>query len=74
MAENLEKLNDELQGVADKLRNLGNGALRELVENLQETQNELPGMSGEEMKEKADELARSIGSLPNADKMKGFKI
>ena len=67
VTENLEKLNDELQGVADKLRNLGNGALRELVENLQETQSELPGMSGEEMKEKADELARSIGSLPNAE-------
>ena len=67
VAENLEKLNDDLQGVADKLRNLGNGALRELVEKLQETQEGLPGMSGEELKENADELAKSIGSLPNAE-------
>ena len=67
VAENLEKLNDDLQGVADKLRNLGNAALRELVEKLQETQEGLPGMSGEELKENADELAKSIGSLPNAD-------
>jgi hypothetical protein len=53
--------------VADKLRNLGNGALRELVEELQKTQEGLPGMSGEELKEKSEELAKAIGSLPNAE-------
>ncbi len=67
VAENLENLSEDLQGVADKLRNLGNGALRELVEQLQEAQEEMPGMSGEELKQKSEELAKSIGSLPNAD-------
>jgi hypothetical protein len=67
VAENLEELSEDLQGVADKLRNLGNGALRELVEELQKTQEGLPGMSGEELKEKSEELAKAIGSLPNAE-------
>lgn len=67
VAENLEKLNEDLQGIADKLRNLGNGALRELVQELQKTQEEIPGMSGEEMKQRAEELAKAIGSLPNAE-------
>jgi uncharacterized phage infection (PIP) family protein YhgE len=67
VAENLEELSEDLQGVADKLRNLGNGALRELVEELQKTQDGLPGMSGEELKEKSEELAKAIGSLPNAE-------
>jgi DNA repair exonuclease SbcCD ATPase subunit len=66
VAENLEKLNEDLQGIADKLRNLGNGALRELVQELQKTQEEIPGMNGEEMKQRAEELADAIGSLPNA--------
>ena len=34
VAENLEKLEGDLDGVADKLKNLGNQALRDLVENL----------------------------------------
>ena len=67
VAENLEDLSDELQGVADKLRNIGNSALRELVQELQNTQQELSGMSGEELKEKSEELAKAIGSMPNAE-------
>ena len=67
VADNLNKLSDDLQGVADKLRNLGNGALRELVEKLQEAQEDIPGMTGDELKEEAEELAKSIGSLPNAE-------
>jgi DNA-binding ferritin-like protein len=43
VAQNLEELSDDLQGVADKLRNLGNGALRDLVEKLQDAQEEIPG-------------------------------
>jgi hypothetical protein len=38
-----------------------------LVEELQKTQEGLPGMSGEELKEKSEELAKAIGSLPNAE-------
>ncbi len=67
VAENLEKLSDDLQGVADKLRNLGNGALGELVEKLQNAQEEIPDMSGEELKEMSKELADAVGSLPNAE-------
>ena len=53
--------------MADKLRNLGNQALRELVEKLQQTKDELPGMGEEEIKETAEELAQAIGGLPNAE-------
>ena len=67
VAENLENLSDDLQSVADKLRNLGNKALQELVQKLQKAQEDIPGMSGEELKEKSEELANAIGSLPNAE-------
>lgn len=70
VAQNLEELSDDLQGVADKLRNLGNGALRDLVEKLQNAQEEIPGMSADELKEKSEEIAKAIGSLPNADQDK----
>jgi hypothetical protein len=70
VAQNLEELSDDLQGVADKLRNLGNGALRELVQQLQDAQDEIPSMSGEELKAKSEEIAKAIGSLPNADQDK----
>jgi uncharacterized phage infection (PIP) family protein YhgE len=70
VAQNLEELSDDLQGVADKLRNLGNGALRDLVEKLQDAQEEIPGMSADELKEKSEEIAKAIGSLPNADQDK----
>ncbi len=66
VAENLEQLREGLEGVENKLRNLGNGALQELAERLQRNLEELPGMSGEEMKKEAKELAESIGSIPNA--------
>jgi len=67
VAENLEDLQQDLQGVADKLRNLGNSALRELVEQLQDAKQELPGMGEGELKEKAEELAKALGGLPNAE-------
>ena len=67
VAENLENLSEDLQSVADKLRNLGNKALQELVQELQKAQEDIPGMSGEELKEKSEELANAIGSLPNAE-------
>jgi len=67
VAENLEDLQQDLQGVADKLRNLGNSALRELVEKLQEAKQEVPGMGEGELKEKAEELAKALGGLPNAE-------
>ena len=56
--------------MADKLRNLGNGALRELVKKLQDAQEKIPGMSADELKEKSEEIAKAIGSLPNADQDK----
>jgi hypothetical protein len=67
VAENLEDLQQDLQGVADKLRNLGNSALRELVEQLQEAKEDIPGMGEGELKEKAEELAKALGGLPNAE-------
>ena len=67
VAGNLEKLEEELKGVADKLRNLGNSALRDLVEKLRETQQEMPGMQEGEIKESAEELAKALGELPNAE-------
>lgn len=67
VAENLEDLEQDLQGVADKLRNLGNSALRELVEKLQDAKQEVPGMGEGELKEKTEELAKALGGLPNAE-------
>jgi uncharacterized phage infection (PIP) family protein YhgE len=67
VAENLENLEEDLQGVADKLRNLGNSALAELVEKLREAKEEIPGMSEEALNEQSEELAKAIGSLPNAE-------
>lgn len=67
VAENLEDLQQDLQGVADKLRNLGNSALRELVEQLQDAKQEIPGMGEGELNEKAEELAKALGGLPNAE-------
>jgi len=66
IAENLEELQQGLEDVENKLRNLGNGALQELAEKLQRNLEELPGMGGEEMKREMQELANSIGSMPNA--------
>jgi hypothetical protein len=66
VAENLEQLQEGLEGVENKLRNLGNGALQELAERLQRNLEDLPGMSGEELKKESEELAKSIGSMPNA--------
>jgi len=66
VAENLQELQEGLEGIENKLRNLGNGALQELAERLQRNLEELPGMSGEELKKESEELAKSIGSMPNA--------
>ena len=41
--ENLEDLQDGLESVASKLRNLGNHALQELVESLMKAQDDLSG-------------------------------
>lgn len=68
VAENLEKLQEDLEGVANKLRNLGNDALRELVEKLMKTQDELPGMGAQEMKDSAEEIASALGSLSQSKK------
>ena len=48
------------------MRNLGNGALQELAERLQENLRELPGMSDQQIQEESEELAKALGSLPNA--------
>ena len=61
-------LQEDLEGVANKLRNLGNDALRELVEKLMKTQDELPGMGAEEMKDSAEEIANALGSLSHSKK------
>ena len=50
----------------NKLRNLGNSALRELAQRIQRDMENLPGMSDEEMKQEAEEIANALGSLPNA--------
>ena len=68
VAENLEKLEGDLDGVADKLKNLGNQALRDLVENLMQAQEDLPGMGAQEMKDSAEEIAKSLGSMPHSSK------
>ena len=66
VAENLEDLEEGLEQVENKLRNLGNGALQELAERLQRNLEELPGLGDEELREEAKELAKAIGSMPNA--------
>ena len=66
VAENLEDLEESLEGVANKLRNLGNQELQDLVENLLKAQDDLPGMGSEEMKESTNEIAQALGSMPNA--------
>lgn len=66
VAENLEQLQEGLEDVENKLRNLGNGALQELAQRLQKNLEELPGLGDEELREEAEELAKAIGSMPNA--------
>ena len=66
VAENLEELENGLEQVENKLRNLGNGALQELAKRLQKNLEELPGLGDEELREEAKELAKAIGSMPNA--------
>ena len=66
VAENLEELEEGLEQVENKLRNLGNGALQELAERLQRNLEELPGLGDEELREESKELAKAIGSMPNA--------
>lgn len=65
MADNLEDLQESLDSVASKLRNLGNQQLQELVENLLKAQDQLPGMGSEEMKESSEDIAKALGSMPN---------
>jgi hypothetical protein len=72
VAENLEQLQEGLEGVENKLRNLGNGALQELAERLQRNLEDLPGMSGEELKKESEELAKSIGSMPNDERVQNL--
>ena len=66
VAENLDQLEEALDEVENKLRNLGNSALRELAQRIQRDMENLPGMSDEEMKQEAEEIANALGSLPNA--------
>ena len=66
VAENLEKLEEGLHNIENKIRNLGNGALQELAERLQQNLEELPGLGDEELREEAEELAKALGSMPNA--------
>ena len=51
VAENLDQLEEALEEVENKLRNLGNSALRELAQRIQRDMENLPGMSDEEMKQ-----------------------
>jgi hypothetical protein len=66
VAENLEELEEGLENVENKIRNLGNGELQELAKRLQENLEELPGLGDEELKEEAEELAKALGSMSNA--------
>ena len=61
--ENLEYLSEETAGVAAKLKNLGNQALMELAEKLQEAQENLPEMGEKEMKQGSEDLAKSLGAM-----------
>ena len=65
VAENLESLENDMKDIANKLRNLGNEALKKLVEDLRKAQEELSGMSKQEMKDSSEEIANSLGSLSN---------
>ena len=66
VAGNLEKLEEELKGWPTS-SGIWNSALRDLVEKLRETQQEMPGMQEGEIKESAEELAKALGELPNAE-------
>ena len=68
MAENLEDLQESLDSVASKLRNLGNQQLQELVEDLLKAQDQLPGMGSEEMRESSEDIAKALGTMPNQQK------
>ena len=68
VAENLESLENDMKDIANKLRNLGNEALKKLVEDLRKAQEELSGMSKQEMKDSSEEIANSLGSLSNPGK------
>ena len=57
-----------MKDIANKLRNLGNEALNKLVEDLRKAQEELSGMSKQEMKDSSEEIANSLGSLSNPSK------
>ena len=65
VAENLESLENDMKDIANKLRNIGNEALKKLVEDLRKAQEELSGMSKQEMKDSSEEIANSLGSLSN---------
>ena len=67
VARELENASDKLSDVKRKLANQGNVALRELIENLKDSQEKLPGMGDKEVQEMAKEAGGQIGQLPEAE-------
>ena len=67
LAENLESLDGDIGEVADKLRNTGNQALKELVEKLVDTQQSLEEMNAKDLKSRSGELAEGLKSLSGSD-------
>ena len=66
VVDDLEDLQKEAEGVANKLKNLGNQGLKDLAEKLQEARENMPGMGPEEMKKESDELAKALGAMPHS--------
>ena len=66
VVDDLEDLQKEAEGVANKLKNLGNQGLKDLAEKLQEARENMPGMDPEEMKKESDELAKALGAMPHS--------
>ena len=66
MAGNLEKLDDELKGVADKLGIWKLSASGSCGKTARDPE-EMPVMQEGEINETAEELAKALGDLPNAE-------
>jgi len=60
-------LEEDLQGVEDKLRNENNPELANLAEHLEEMQDRLGSLGEGELREMSEEAARSIGNLPQSE-------
>jgi len=60
-------LEEDLQGVEDKLRNENNPELANLSEHLEEMQERFGSLGEEELREMSEEAARAIGNLPQSE-------